>query len=190
GELTAEVRKRMGNGGAVIEPVGAFAYKAEGHGRRGEVVPDRDAVQVVRRSVGFNCRARCRGGHGWDRHRGREGEAAGGYWRAGRILFVDFLDRYQKVQAAVLERARRAVGEPYEVPLRVQVAGHIARKHDVVEDEQPARGVVAVPADVGGQRVRGRKVPDRAVAVDIDLRRRNRVDKAIHHAAAIGNAID
>ena len=59
---------------------------------------------------------------------------------------------------------------------------------DVVEDDQPARGVVAEEADVGGQRVGGRKIPDRAVAVDIDLRGRNRVDKAIDHAAAIGNA--
>src|SRR5262249_45067799 len=157
GELTAEVRKGMGNGGAVIEPVGAFAYKAEVHARRGEVVPDRDAVQVVRRSVGFNDRARCRGEQDRDYQLVGEGDADGGYWRAGRILFVNFLDRYQEVQAAVFERARRAVGEPYEVPLRVQVAGHIARKHDVVEDEQPARGVVAVPADVGGQRVGRRK---------------------------------
>src|SRR5262249_61578443 len=91
-ELTAEVRKRMGNGGAVIEPVGAFAYKAEVHARRGEVVPDRDAVQVVRRSVGFNDRARCRVEQGWDRHRVREGDADGGYWRAGRSVVVVVVD--------------------------------------------------------------------------------------------------
>src|SRR5207247_8578616 len=81
------------------------------------------------------------------------------------------------------------VGEPDEVPLRF-VAGHVARKLDVVEDDQPACGVVAVEADVGGERVGRRKVPDYAVAVDIDVRRRNRVDLAIYHAAEIGNATE
>src|SRR5262249_40774422 len=66
----------------------------------------------------------------------------------------------------------------------------IARKHDVVEDEQPGRGVVAEPADIGGQRVGRRKVSDRAIAVDVDLGRRDRVNKSIDHAASIGNAID
>src|SRR5207244_8813604 len=90
--------------------------------------------------------------------------------------------RYKDVLAVRLEPAHRAVGEPDEVPLRF-VAGHVARKHDIVEDDQPARGVVAVEAAVGGERVGRRKVPDDAVAVEMDMRRGDRADLAIDHAA-------
>ena len=41
-------------------------------------------------------RARCRVEQGWDPQRVRERDADHGDWRAGRILFVDFLDRYQE----------------------------------------------------------------------------------------------
>ena len=60
--------------------------------------------------------------------------------------------------------------------------------HDVVEDDQPASGVVAEEADVGGQWVGHPKIPDRAIAVDLNTRGRNRVDLAVDHAAVIGNA--
>src|SRR5262249_31764504 len=99
------------------------------------------------------------------------------------------LGRYKEVLAVWLEPAHRAVGEPDVVPLRF-VTRHVARKHDVVKNDQPARGVVAEEADVGGERVGRRKVPDDAVAVDIDVRRRNRGDLTIDHAAEIGNATE
>ena len=124
-----------------------------------------------------------------DRQLVSERDADGRCGLTRRILLVDFLDRDQEVQAARLELARRAVGEPEEVPLRIQVAGHVARKHDVVEDDQPGRWVVAEEADVGGQRVGCRKIPDRAVAVDLDLRRRRVDDRAIDDAAEVGDAV-
>src|SRR5207247_8876126 len=104
-------------------------------------------------------------------------------------LFVDPALRFKEALAVRLESADRAVRQADEVPLRF-LAGHVARKRDIVDDDQPACRVVAVEADVGGERVGRRKVPDYAVAVDIDVRRRNRVDLAIDLAAEIGNATE
>src|SRR5258708_12512830 len=71
------------------------------------------------------------------------------------------------------------------MPVR-RVAGEVAGEIDVVEDDQPATTGPG-KADVGGQRVGRWEVPDRAISVDIDLRRGNRVDKAIDHATEIGD---
>ncbi len=190
GEEATNVGERMRNRSAVIEPVGIVAHIAEVRAGGVEVVRDRDGVQVVRRPAGVDDGARPRIDQDRDRQRVGEGDADGGRGLARRILLVDFLDRDQEVLAALLDRAGRAVDEPDRVPKNV-VARHLARVHDVVEDDQPPIGVLArlrEEAEVGGQRVGCRKVPDRAVTVDIYLRGRNRVDKAIDQAAAIGNA--
>src|SRR5262249_16277183 len=66
------------------------------------------------------------------------------------------------------------------------VAGHVADEDDVVKyDQRTPEGTGE--ADVGGQWVGRGEVPDRAISVDIDLRGGNRVDKAVYHAAEIGD---
>src|SRR5207248_6341235 len=77
------------------------------------------------------------------------------------------------------------VVDPDEIPVR-RVAGDVADETDIVEDDQPASSG-AGEADVGSQWVGRWEVPDRAISVDIDLRRGNRVDKAIYHATEIGD---
>jgi hypothetical protein len=79
----------------------------------------------------------------------------------------------------------RAIDEPDEIPVRL-VAGEVADEIDIVEDEQPASSG-AVVANVGGQWVGRGEVSDRAISIDVDLRGRNRVDKAIDNAAEIGD---
>src|SRR5262245_24709334 len=91
------------------EPVGTLAHKGEIHSRGVEVVPNRDAVQVIRRPVGVADRARCRVEQDRDRQLIGEWDADGGRGLAGRILFVDFLDGYQEVLTARLEGAGRTV---------------------------------------------------------------------------------
>ena len=87
----------MRNRRAVTEPVGALAHKAEARSRGVEVIPNRDAVQVIRRPVGVADRARNRVEQDRDRQLVGEGDADGGSGRAGRILFIDFLDSYEEV---------------------------------------------------------------------------------------------
>ncbi len=176
---------------AVITPVGDVAHIAEIRARGVEVVPDRDVVQIVRRPIGVDDDARCGVVQDRDRQLVCEGNTDGCRGPARRILLVDFLDRYEEVLAVRMDAARRAVREPDLVALN-GVARHLARVHDVIEDDQPALVGLAwlcQEADVAAQRVGRGKVPDRAVAVDLNLGRRNRVDKAIDHAAAIGNAV-
>ena len=120
-----------------------------------------------------------------DRQLPGEGDTDCDEGRAWRIRLLDLLDGYQQVLAALLEGARRAVDEP-ELVLVNGVARHVAQVDDVVEDDQHPPDS-AGEADVAGQRVGRRKIPDRAIAVDIDLRGRSRVDKAIYHAAEIGD---
>ena len=119
GEQTADVGKRMRHRSAVIEPVGGVAHVAEARTRGVEVVRDRDAVQVVRRPVGVDDGARGRVEQDRDRQPVGERDADGRCGLARRILLVDLLDRDQEVLAALLDRARRAVGEPDDVALRI-----------------------------------------------------------------------
>src|SRR5262249_14624391 len=103
-----------------------------------------------------------------------------------RILFVDLVDRYEEVRAIQdVLTGDRAIDEPDEIPVRL-VAGEVADEIDIVEDDQPASSG-AGEADVRGQWVGRGEVPDRAISIYIDLRGRNRVDKAIVHAAEFGD---
>src|SRR5258708_35785810 len=102
------------------------------------------------------------------------------------MFFVDLGDRYEEVRARQDVRAGdRAIHEPDEIPVRL-VAGEVAGEIDVVEDDQPAPSG-AGETDVGGQWVGRWEIPDRAISVDIDLRRGYRVDKAIDYAAEIAD---
>ena len=60
GEHTAHVGERVRNGSAAALPVGDVAQIGEIHARRVEVVPHRDAVQVVERTAGVDDGARAR----------------------------------------------------------------------------------------------------------------------------------
>src|SRR5260370_7824635 len=101
------------------------------------------------------------------------------------MLFVDLVDGNEEILTVGSDRRNGAVDEPDEIPMH-SIAGDVADEMDVVEyDQRPTEG--AGEADVGGQWVGRGEVPDRAISVDIDLRGRNRGDKAVYHAAEIGD---
>ncbi len=122
---------------ARVQPVGAVAQVGQIRAGRIQVIPDRDAVQVVDRTRRVDRRAgrrieqdgQCQpiGKRHTDRDRSR----------TGGILLVDLLDRYQQVLAALLDRARRAVREP-DLVAGDRVACHLTDVHDVVEHDEPA----------------------------------------------------
>ncbi len=190
-EHIADVRERVRDRRAVVEPRGGVAQVGEIGTRGGEVevVRDRDAVQVVQRPLEVDDRAGRRIEQDGDDQPPGERDADGGHGRARRVLLVDLLDRDQDVLAALIERAGRAVDEP-ELVLVTGVARHVAREHDVVEDDQqPPEG--AVEAEVAGHRVGRGVVLDPAIAVDVDLGGRDGViDESVDGAAGIGDAID
>src|SRR5574342_163704 len=96
----------------VVEPGDGMAHIAEIRARRVEIVRDRNAVQVVHRSVGVDDGSGCRVPQDWDCQRVGERDTDSGGGLACRILLVDLLDRYQQVLAVRMDAARRAVGEP------------------------------------------------------------------------------
>src|SRR5262249_44133821 len=149
GEEAPHVRERVRHRSAVVEPGGGVADVAEIRAGGVEVVPHRDAVQVVDAALIVDDGAGARIVQDRNDELPREGDAYGGGGPVRRnVLLVDLLDRDQQAQTVILDRGGRAVDEPDLVPLRIEVARHVAGVHDVVEDEQEARGVVSVPADV------------------------------------------
>src|SRR5437899_3153320 len=186
GEQPACVRDRERHRSAAALPGGAAIHVAERHPSRIKVVSDRDLVDFDVRPVGIDHSAGRRADQVWEGERVGKGHPDRDEVRPRRILFVDLVDRCEKVSAPQNVRAgNRAIHEPDEIPVRL-VAGEVAGEIDVVEDDQPAPSG-AGEADVGCQWVGRWEVPDRAISVDIDLRRGNRVDKAIYHATEIGD---
>ena len=158
---------------------------------RVQVVGQHDAVQVVGGAAVVDDDVG--GRREQHRHRQAIGERHADRRRrlAGRCLLVDLLDRDQVVLAALLDRGRGAVDEPDPVLVH-RVTGHLARVHDVVEDDQPAPvGLpgLGVEAEVGAERVRRGVVADDAVAVDLQLvgGRRSRV--AVEDPAGVVGAV-
>src|SRR5215470_18957829 len=186
GEQPACVRDREWHRSAATLPGGAATHVAERHPSRIKAVSDRDLVDFGVRPVGIDHSAGRRTDQFWEGERVGKGHPDRDEGRPRRILFVDLVDRYEEVHALQdVRTGDRAIDEPDEIPVRL-VAGEVADEIDIVEDEQPASSG-AGEADVGSQWVGYGEVPDRAISVDIDLRGRCRVDKAVDHAAEIGD---
>jgi hypothetical protein len=191
GEQTVHVRECVRHGSAAALPVGDMAQIGEIYSRRVEVVRDDDAVQVVERTTCVDDAARRRVEQDRDREAVGEGHSDGGRGLARGVALVDLLDGDQKVLAALLDRGRGAVGEPDPVPGN-GVARHLTGVHDVVEDDEPSFvGLAGLcqEAEIGGQRVGGWKVPDRAVPVDLELGGSDGARRTVEHAAGIVGAI-
>src|SRR6266571_9424106 len=172
-------------------PVSVVAYVAEHRSGCVEIIRNDDAVQVIRRSLVVDDDA----ASGVKQHRDCELVGEGHTNRGGgltcRVLLIDLLDGDEKVLAVRLEVRKRAVDEPDMVTLH-GIARHIADEVNVVEDDQPSLRILTrlrIKADVGGQRVGSWEIPERAVAIDLDLRGRYRVDIAINHATPVGDTV-
>ncbi len=136
-QKTADIGEGVRHRRAGVQPVRGVTQVGQIRAGRVQVIPDRDAVQVVDRTRRVDRRAgrrieqdgQCQpiGKRHTDRDRSR----------TGGILLVDLLDGYQQVLAALLDRARRAVGEP-DLVAGDRVACHLTDVHDVVEHDEPA----------------------------------------------------
>src|SRR6185503_5995183 len=95
GEHVADVGEGVRHRRAVVEPGDGVAHVGEIDARGGEaeVVDDRDAVQVVDRSLEVDDGARGRVEQDRDGQRPGEGDADGDEGRTRRIRLVDLLDR-------------------------------------------------------------------------------------------------
>src|SRR5262245_15567686 len=97
---------------AVIEPGDRVSYGAEIRACRIEVVRYGNGVKVVHRAAVVDDPARGRIEQHWNRQRVSKRDTYGGCALTRRILFIDFLNRYQKVLAVLMDAAERSVGEP------------------------------------------------------------------------------
>ena len=165
--------------------VSGVADIRERDARRVEIVDDRYAMQIVDGAGVVDDRAGTRSEQDrrrqlvFERHTDRGGRLAG--W----VLLVDFLYGDQQVLTASVNPGRRTVDEPDHVT-RNRVAGHLAGVRDVVEDDEPAFvGLTRLghKADVGAESVR--IVPDRAVPIDVELRRCRSPRESIEYAVRV-----
>ena len=88
----------------------------------------------------------------------------------------------------MLNRRGRAINEPNDV-IEDSGARHLTRMDDIVEDEEPALRILArlcEEAEIRVDRVGCRVVSDRAVLIDLQLRRRDIPGGTIEHAAVVG----
>src|SRR6266498_5622599 len=162
----------MGHRSSAAFPVSSVAYVAEHRAGGVEIVRDGDAVQIIRRSRVVDDGARLRVKQHRDCELIGEGHTNRGSGLTRGVLFIDFLDGDEKVLAVRLEVRKGAVDEPDMMNLH-RIARNIADEVNVVEDDQPSLRILTrlrIKADVGGQRVGSWEIPERAVAIDLDLR--------------------
>src|SRR5690606_8053378 len=109
GEQAADVGEVVRHFRAAFQPVGGVADVSEVYAGIVEIIPDREAVQVVRGAGEIDDRAGGRVEQHRDDKPVSEGRAGDYRGLARRVLLLDLLDRDQQVLAVRLDLAGRAV---------------------------------------------------------------------------------